>query len=57
MGDSYTCDIIGIGDITIEFSNGMHLVIEKVRHIPSLTRNLISVGQLDALGYKVDFVN
>ena len=35
----------------------MHLVIEKVRHVPSLTRNLISVGQLDDLGYKVDFVN
>ena len=44
LGDSYTCDIVGIGDITIEFSNGMHLVIEKVHHVPSLTRNLIYVG-------------
>ena len=58
LGDSYTYDIIGVSDITIEFSNGMRLVIEKVHHVPSLTRNLISVGQLvDDLGYKVDFVN
>ena len=44
LGDSYMCDIIGIGDITIEFSNGMCLVIEKVCHVPSLTCNLISMG-------------
>ena len=44
LGDSCTCDIIGIGDITIEFSNGMNLVIEKVRHVPSLICNLISMG-------------
>ena len=34
LGDSYQCDIVGIGDITMAFSNGSCMVIENVRHVP-----------------------
>lgn len=55
LGDSYACNIVGIGDITMVFSNGMRFTIENVCHVPCLTRNLIFVAQLDDLDYKVTF--
>ena len=55
LGNSFACDIVGIGDIPMVLSNGMRFVVENVRHVPCLTRNLISIPQLDDLGYKVTF--
>ncbi|MCO5578023.1 hypothetical protein L7F22_031861 [Adiantum nelumboides] len=55
LGDSYSCDIVGIGDIAMVMANGVKFTIHNVRHVPTLTRNLISVGRLDELGYKVTF--
>ncbi|MCO5555218.1 hypothetical protein L7F22_008762 [Adiantum nelumboides] len=55
LGDSYSCDIVGIGDIAMVMANGVKFIIHNVRHVPALTRNLISVGRLDDLGYKVTF--
>ena len=43
LGNSYACDIVGIGDIPMVLSNGMRFVIENVRHVPCLTRNLMSI--------------
>ena len=43
LGNSFACNIVGIGDIPMVLSNGMHFVIENVRHVPCLTRNLISI--------------
>ena len=57
FGDNHQSDIVGIGDITLVFSNGSRLVIEDVRHVPKLTCSLISCGRLDDLGYRVDFHN
>ena len=53
LGDSFRCDIVGIGDIALVLLNGVCFVLENVRHVPCLTHNLISVGRLDDLGYKV----
>ena len=36
--------------------NGSIWLLEKVRHIPDLRRNLISVGQFDDEGYAILFV-
>ena len=36
--------------------NGSVWLLEKVRHIPDLRRNLISVGQLDDKGHAILFV-
>ena len=37
--------------------NGSIWLLEKVRHIPDLRRNLISVGQLDDEGHAILFVS
>ena len=57
LGDSYECDIVSIGDICMILPNGTQFKIEKVCHVPRLTRNLLSVGMLDDIGYKVSFIN
>ena len=41
----------------MHFSNGSHLTIKDVRHVPQLTRSLMSVDKLDDNDYKVIFVS
>ena len=47
---------MGLGDVRISLPNGSVWLLEKVRHIPDLRRNLISVGQLDDEGHAILFV-
>ena len=56
LGDNFRCDIVGIGDIALVLSNGVRFVLDNVRHMPCLKHNLILVGRLDDLGYKVTSV-
>ncbi|KZV54328.1 hypothetical protein F511_03583 [Dorcoceras hygrometricum] len=44
-----------MGDVHLKISNGSIWKINKVRHVPRLTRNLLSVGQLDDEGHNVTF--
>ena len=55
LGDSYSCDIVGIGDIAMVLSNDYRFILENVLHVPCWTRNLILIGRLDDLGLKVSF--
>ena len=48
-------DIIRIGDINIRTSNENVWTLNNVRHIPTLKRNLISIGQLDDEGHYTTF--
>ena len=43
-------------DVRILLPNGSVWLLEKVRHIPNLRRNLISIGQLDDEGHAILFV-
>ena len=45
-----------MGDVRILLPNGSVWLLEKVRHIPELRRNLISVGQLNDEGHAILFV-
>ena len=54
LANGSALDVVGMGDIWILLSNGF--VQEKVRHIPDLRRNLISVRQLDDEGHAILFV-
>ncbi|RVW21719.1 Retrovirus-related Pol polyprotein from transposon TNT 1-94 [Vitis vinifera] len=54
--DGSALDVVGLGDIRISLLNGFVWLLEKVRHIPDLRRNLISVGQLDDEGHAILFV-
>ena len=50
-------DIIGMGDVSLKIPNGLVWKIQKVRQVPGLMRNLISIGQLDDEGHNVVFNN
>lgn len=50
MGSNITCEIDGIRDITLKFENGFIYILERVRYMPNLNRNLISKGDLEGTG-------
>ena len=56
MADGSAMDVVGMGDVRILLPNGSVWLLEKVRHIADLRRNLISVGQLDDEGHAILFV-
>jgi hypothetical protein len=47
MGNSGSLTIVGKGIICIETNTGCRLVLDKVRHIPDIQLNLLSVVKLD----------
>ncbi|WVZ13527.1 hypothetical protein V8G54_011093 [Vigna mungo] len=51
LGNEQSCEIVGKGVVKIKL-NGSIWELKNFRHIPDLTRNLISVGQLVNDGYK-----
>ncbi|KAK2972410.1 hypothetical protein RJ640_002950 [Escallonia rubra] len=55
VGNGYRCSIIGKGKVGIKLSNGGTLILNDVRHILELQKNLISVSGLDREGYFVTF--
>ena len=55
--DGSALDVMGMRDVRILLPNGSIWLLEKVRHIPDLRRNLISVGQLDDEGHAILFVS
>ena len=44
-------NIIGVGNVSSETTNGTILVLKNVRHIPDISVNIISIGKLDDEGY------
>ncbi|RVW93766.1 Retrovirus-related Pol polyprotein from transposon TNT 1-94 [Vitis vinifera] len=56
LADGSTLDVVGLRDVRISLPNGSIWLLEKVRHIPDLRRNLISVGQLDDERHAILFV-
>ena len=47
MGNNSLCKLIGLGTIRLKMFDG---VINEVRHVSDLKRNLISLGILDQMG-------
>ena len=56
LADGSALDVVGMGDVRILLPNGSVWLLVKVRHIPDLRRNLISVGQLVDEGHAILFV-
>ena len=56
MADGSALEVVGMGDVRILLPNRSIWLLEKIRHIPALRRNLISVGQLDDEGHAILFV-
>ena len=57
LADGSALDVVGLGDVRILLPNGSIWLLEKVRHIPDLRKNLIYVGQLDDEGHAILFVD
>ena len=53
LGDNRECKIRGIGKVRVQLKDGSSFVLNNVRYIPELKRNLISLGTLEKEGYTV----
>jgi len=56
LTDNRTLDVTGMGDKVLKTSVGLW-TLKDVRVVPSLTKSLISVKQLDEQGHEVKFGN
>ena len=52
IGNNMSCKTISIRSIKIRIHDGIIRTLSNVRHVPDLKKNLISLGTLDANGYK-----
>ena len=53
MGNDQPCRTMGLGTIRLKMFDRMVRELKEVRFVPALKKNLISVGALEAKGYKV----
>ena len=52
MGNDISYKKIGIESVKIRMYNGVVKTLNEVSYVPELRKNLISMGVLDAIGYK-----
>ena len=52
LGDGHTCFIEGIDTIRVRLYDGTMRELKDVRYVPRMTKNLISVGALEAEGLR-----
>jgi hypothetical protein len=50
LGDDAPCKIVGMGKVKIKQINGNQWLLKEARHVPYLSKNLISTGQLASEG-------
>ncbi|KAK9065390.1 hypothetical protein SSX86_016773 [Deinandra increscens subsp. villosa] len=53
LGDHRPCQVAGHGSVVLKLQNGSRFTLENVRYIPSLKRNLLSLGTLERDGFNV----
>ena len=53
FGDDSVAQIEGCGTIVFRCKNGEQHTFRGVYYIPRLTTNIVSIGQLDEVGYKI----
>jgi len=53
MGDDHPCNVKGIDTVCIKMFDEIVRELKKVRYVPQLKKNLISVGALETLGLGV----
>ncbi|CAM8964429.1 unnamed protein product [Rhodiola kirilowii] len=51
IANSDVCKAVGIGSIRIRMYNGSFCTLNEVRHVPQMTKNLISLSLLDSKGF------
>ncbi|KAK8954443.1 hypothetical protein KSP39_PZI002550 [Platanthera zijinensis] len=53
MDNDKTCRTIGVESILVRMHDGAVRELTEVRHVPDIRKNLLSVGALEAKGYKI----
>jgi len=51
MENSYVCKVVGMGSIKIRTHDCKFCTLKVVRHVPHMTKNLISLSLLDKKGF------
>ncbi|KAG6437869.1 hypothetical protein SASPL_102799 [Salvia splendens] len=51
MANNFVCKVVGIGSIRIRTYNGVFCTLNDVRHVPQMTKNLISLSTFDSKGF------
>lgn len=51
-----TCDFIGVGMVKIRMFDGVVYTLDGVVYAINIWKNLISLGQLDSIGFKYSIV-
>jgi hypothetical protein len=57
MGNDVACKTKGIGKLHLKLHDGSTGVLEEVRYVPDMKKNLISLGTLEEKGYKITMEN
>ena len=52
MGNDHALEIVGVGFIKVKMNDGVSHIILEIRHVKGLKENMLSIGQLDDLGYE-----
>ena len=52
MGDSRACKIMGVGTVRFRLADGTVRQLTEVRHVPALSKGLISLGVLEVQGFR-----
>src|SRR3954462_13045212 len=52
MGNDAACNVIGIGNVRMRMFDGQVRTLSNVRHVRDMRKNLLSLGALEAQGFK-----
>src|SRR5204862_3725121 len=57
MENNAECKVVGIGNIRMRMFDGEVRTVANVRHVPEVSRNLLSLGALEARGCRFASAN
>ena len=57
MGDDHALEIVGIETVKLTMYDGTTHIIQEVRHVNDLKKNILSLGQLDEIECKTRIEN
>ena len=55
MADHSIAAVLGIGTVIISLTSGKTLTLKEVKHVPSISKNLVSGSLLCGAGMRMDF--
>lgn len=53
LGNDNACKVLSTGTIRLHLASRQQTLIQEIRYVPELKRNLISIGIVDRQGYNM----